>query len=162
MTSFLHAMEARFGDLCVLQSIGKSVEGRDLWVMEISDNPGTHEELEPEFKLIGNMHGNEVKGRVVALAMIQHLLENYGKDETITDVVDNHRIFIMPSMNPDGAEKAYNAVFDDNGNKKKAQLDVFGRNNAQDVDLNRNFPDQFAPSRKPLATETKLMMDWMA
>lgn len=96
MTNFLRSMEEKYPTLCQLRSIGQSVSGRDLWIMEISDNPGSHEELEPEFKLIGNMHGNEIKGRVIALALIQHFLENYGKDERITELVDSHRIVIMP------------------------------------------------------------------
>ena len=49
-------------------------------MMEISDNPGMHELLEPEFKYVANMHGNEVKGREVAIIMIQYLLHNYESD----------------------------------------------------------------------------------
>ena len=96
MTEFLHEIAKKYPTLCKLDTIGQSVQGRDLWIMEISDNPGEHEVLEPEFKLIGNMHGNEAKGRVIALALIEHLLDNYGSDERITQLVDNHRIVIMP------------------------------------------------------------------
>ena len=110
-----------------LYSIGKSVKGRELWVLEISDNPGKHELAEPEFKYVGNMHGNEVVGRELLLHLIGLLCEKYGKDPTITKLVDNTRIHIMPSMNPDGYEMSVEGDCQS----------VNGRRNADDVDLNR-------------------------
>ena len=135
-----------------LYHIGRTEEGRELMVLEISDNPGVHEPGEPEFKYIGNMHGNEVTGRETLLHLIEHLCTNYGSDPEVTELVDSTRIHIMPSMNPDGYTRAH--LGDVQG--------VTGRTNAEGVDLNRNFPDRFGRTEKHRAAETKAVMNWIA
>ena len=65
-------------------------------------------------------------------------------------------------MNPDGNEKAYEAVMKKTANAKNVKMETYGRENSAGVDLNRNFPDQFAtPEFAKPAPETIEMMQWM-
>ena len=62
--------------------------------------------LEPMVNYIGNIHGDETVGRQIILYLAQYLLQNYGKDSRVTNLVDHTEIFLMPSSNPDGYEVA--------------------------------------------------------
>lgn len=137
MEQFLIDLHDNYPNITRLYSIGKSVLGRELYVMEITNNPGTHDKNKPEVKYIGNMHGNEVVGREILLLLLKYLCENYIKDTRATKIVNSIRLHVMPSMNPDGYEAS-----------KLGDVDgIDGRNNANNVDLNRNFPDQYGKTR---------------
>ena len=153
MTAFLKEWQQKCSKISKLYTIGKSVEGRELWVYEISDNPGVHEAGEPEFKYIANMHGNEVVGKEMMLQLIQTFCTEYEHNQRLKYLVDNTRIHLMPSMNPDGYELSI----------KEGKGDwLIGRNNANGVDLNRNFPDQFLSTpNAQLQPETQAMEDWI-
>lgn len=99
-------LEQAYPNLAKAHSIGKSVEGRDLLAIEISANVNERALGEPMVKLVANMHGDEAIGREMLVFLAKYLLTNYGKDERITDLVNNTDIFLMPSMNPDGFEKS--------------------------------------------------------
>ncbi|KAF8411590.1 hypothetical protein HHK36_004147 [Tetracentron sinense] len=114
-----------FGQRCSnisrIYSIGKSVKGVPLWVMEISDKPG-EKEAEPAFKFIGNVHGDEPVGRELLLLLANWLCNNYMKDPLATLIIKNVHLHILPTMNPDG-------------------FSLRRRGNANKIDLNRDFPD---------------------
>ncbi len=156
MTSILKSIHKQWPHITNLYTIGKSIENRELWVLEVSDNPGRHEKGEPEFKYIGNMHGNEVVGRELLLHLAYYLCSQYDSNPEVKNLVDTTRIHILPSMNPDGWEIAIPGTC----------IGVYGRYNKNGVDLNRNFPDLLNPkTTKSLITpekETKAVMDWIS
>jgi hypothetical protein len=130
-------------DICELYNIGPTVQGRALWFMKISDNVDVEED-ELEFKYISTMHGDEPVGTEMCMYFINLLVDEYGVDPELTELVDETEIWIMPLMNPDGNAMGI-------------------RYNANGVDLNRNFPDRVDDPVNTTAgreIETANVMNW--
>uniref|UniRef100_A0ABI7XCA9 AE binding protein 1 n=1 Tax=Felis catus TaxID=9685 RepID=A0ABI7XCA9_FELCA len=88
-------------------SLGKSSRGLKIYAMEISDNPGDHELGEPEFRYTAGIHGNEVLGRELLLLLMQYLCREYRDgNPRVRSLVQDTRIHLVPSLNPDGYEVA--------------------------------------------------------
>lgn len=130
----LKSLVWRHPSIARLSSIGRSVEGRELWVVRITTHPITETPGKPGFKFVGNVHGDEALSRQMLVYLVEYLLTGYGVDPRITDLVNRTDIYIMPSMNPDGFERAQEG---------ECQGKAEGRENAKHKDLNRSFPDQF-------------------
>ena len=69
-----------------LHTIGQTLQGREMWVMKISDNVNV-EEAEPEFKYVSTMHGDEVVGKELMMRLIKLLLTQYGNNSRIDNLV---------------------------------------------------------------------------
>ncbi|NXP55220.1 CPXM2 protein, partial [Heliornis fulica] len=90
---------------------------------------------EPEFRYIAGAHGNEVLGRELILLLMQFMCQEYlAGNPRIVHLIEDTRIHLLPSVNPDGYDKAY---------KVGSELGGWslGRWTQDGIDINNNFPD---------------------
>ena len=135
LTTEVAAVAAAHPDIVSLFSIGKSYQGRDLWAVKISDNVNV-DEAEPEVMFDGTHHADEHMATEMTLHILHWLVDGYGVDQRITNIVNTREIWIVFLVNPDGAE------YDIAGGKFH-----FWRKNRQPIphssaigtDLNRNY-----------------------
>ena len=85
-------------------SIGKSYEGRDLWLLTVSNSEKGDPESKPAMYIDGNVHGNEIQGGEVALYTGWYLAEMFGHVDWITELLNEKTFYIIPSINPDGRD----------------------------------------------------------
>ncbi|UCH84741.1 MAG: zinc carboxypeptidase, partial [Candidatus Latescibacterota bacterium] len=101
METVLTDLNTHYPSLAALDVMGTSIEGRNIYVLKISDNV-TSSEGEPEVLIMGCHHARELMSVDVPLRFAVYLLENYGIDPTVTEMVNEREIYIAPMINPDG------------------------------------------------------------
>ncbi|MGH2922303.1 MAG: M14 family metallopeptidase [Gaiellaceae bacterium] len=106
LTELLNAWAKERPDLCRVDSIGKSYEGRDIWLVTVTNFDSGADLDKPAFLIEGNIHALEVTGCTAALNLVQRLLAGYGSDDKVTRVLDTRTFYVIPRLNPDGAELA--------------------------------------------------------
>jgi murein tripeptide amidase MpaA len=106
LTEQLHALAAAYPKLATLRSIGRSFQGRDVWLMEITNPETGPGASKPGYYLDAQIHAEEHTTSAVALFAIHKLLTDYGRDEEVTRLVDQQVFYVLPRINPDGAELA--------------------------------------------------------
>ncbi|NIV14635.1 MAG: peptidase M14, partial [Aliifodinibius sp.] len=122
------------------QSIGTSIEGRDIWMVKISDNPDVNEG-EPEILYNALHHAREPQGMAAVIYFMYYLLENYGTDPEVTFLVNNRELYFVPVLNPDGY--VYNEQTNPNGGGMWRKNRRNNGGGSYGVDLNRNYGYQW-------------------
>ncbi len=101
LTAAIRAVESAYPGLVRISSIGRSHEGRELWMAKVSDNVAT-DEAEPEVLLDGGHHGREHLSVEMALAVLKRLADRYATDAAVKRRVDSTETWILFNLNPDG------------------------------------------------------------
>jgi len=175
MLSKLRALEERRPNLARLERVGSSVKGKPIVALRVTSGAGERRgSLKPMFKYVANMHGDETVGRQLLIYLAQYLVNQYGSNPRVTRMLDTTEVYLMPTMNPDGFEIQQPGCNRGGVSKLVSSFlggggGSFGRENANGVDLNRNFPDQFdddiRQSLKRMAAgrerETQALMQWI-
>jgi len=154
LTSRLQDLAKTYPQTSRLFSIGKSIEGRDLWAVEISGNLKEANTL-PAIVFMGGHHAREHLSVELPIHYIEYLLEEYSKNNSrIVNLVNSRDIFIIPAVNPDGLE--YD-IKDGNykmwrKNRRLNQDGVYG------VDLNRNYGYKWGTGGSSTNTDSEVYM----
>ncbi len=106
LTKLLFDYAQAFPTLAAIRSIGKSYEGRDIWVATITNVAIGAAEDKPAFWADGNIHAAELTASTAVLYYLHELLTKYGQDTDITQLLDTRTVYLCPRLNPDGAELA--------------------------------------------------------
>jgi hypothetical protein len=106
LTETLEEWASAAPTLLALESIGRSYEGRDIWLAAITNLETGPAAEKPAFLLEANIHAVEVTGCTAALHLVHRLLTGYGSDPKVTRALDTRAFYVVPRLNPDGAELA--------------------------------------------------------
>ncbi len=138
LTDALHSLQMNHSDVMSVSSLGKTYEGREIWMVKLSDNVEQQED-EPGVLFMAAHHGNERPGVEICLFFIQYMLEQYQNDSTpeVRDAMNSTQIYLIPMVNPDG-------VMADTRKNCNPNYGPFGYSStitSYGVNLNRNYDD---------------------
>jgi murein tripeptide amidase MpaA len=106
LTHILRGYAQDHPHLVRLESIGKSYEGRDVWLVTVTCFAAGEDKDKPALWVDGNIHASEVSPSSACLYLIHRLVTEYGKSPDVSHCLDTRAFYICPRVNPDGAEWA--------------------------------------------------------
>ena len=106
LTELLQAYAAEYPGLVSVSSIGKSHEGRDIWMVTVTNTATGPASDKPAFWCDANIHASELSASTAVLHLLNKLVTKYGDDADITRALDTRAFYLVPRLNPDGAEWA--------------------------------------------------------
>lgn len=92
--------------LVEVASIGRSHEGRDIWVATVTNKDTGAAADKPAFWADGNIHAAELTASTAVLYYLHQLVTGHGRDAAVTQLLDTRTIYLCPRLCPDGAELA--------------------------------------------------------
>jgi hypothetical protein len=104
ITDLCNKLTQAYPDLVTLESIGKSYQGRDIWLLTITDKKAGSPDLKPGFWIDGNIHSIEMQGTEMALYTAWYLCEMFKGNTFIRNLLGEKTFYIAPTINPDARE----------------------------------------------------------
>jgi len=107
LTRELKSLVNANSSIASIESLGQSSQGRDIWLVTIGNRSGTPLDERPGMLISANFEGDHLIGSEISLSVIDYLLGNYSSDEAVKNSIDRHVFYIIPRINPDGAEHMF-------------------------------------------------------
>ncbi len=96
-------------DLAMMESLGTTIEGRNIWVVTVGDPEGPPMGQRPGVLVAGNLEGDHLAGSHLALEAIRYLIQN-ADEAGVQSVLETKVFYFFPRLNPDGAEAMFGPV----------------------------------------------------
>ncbi len=110
LTRLLLSYAEAFPQLVSIRSIGRSFEGRDIWLASVTNTATGVDTDKPAFWVDANIHAAELTACTTVLYYLNWLTAGYGQPgeqgRAITQLLDTRVLYLCPRLNPDGAELA--------------------------------------------------------
>ncbi|MGA8516872.1 MAG: M14 family metallopeptidase, partial [Pseudonocardiaceae bacterium] len=139
LTAELNSLAAAHPNQVAVSSYGKSVQGRSLLLVKISDDVHT-DKHEPEVLFSCAQHAREHITVEMCLHIVRRLAQGYGTDPAITRLLKSREVWVMPMANPDGAEYDISTGLFSMWRKNRQPTP---ENSHVGTDLNRNWGDEW-------------------
>ncbi|MCB0403439.1 MAG: zinc carboxypeptidase [Bdellovibrionales bacterium] len=133
----LDQLVSQHPDIVSKHVIGQSVEGRDINGIRISSSAAV--DALPTAIFIGCHHAREHLSVEVPLMLAQYLVAQYDSNPRVKEMVDTREIWVVPMLNPDGAEYDISSGSYKWWRKNRRQ----NSGSSYGVDLNRNYGKGF-------------------
>jgi len=104
LTAMVQGLAKANPQLVKLDSLGKTLEKRDLWVLQIANPAGTPVAERPALLIAANFEADHLVGSELAVFIADYLAKNYAGNAAVKQRLDTSVVYIMPRINPDGAE----------------------------------------------------------
>ncbi|HET6645538.1 MAG TPA: M14 family metallopeptidase, partial [Fimbriimonadales bacterium] len=106
LMDLLNKFREEFPDLVEIATIGRTHEGRDIPLVAVTNSKTGPAADKPAFWCDGNIHASEVSASTAVLYLLNKLVTDFGKNKDITHALDTRAFYLVPRVNPDGAEWA--------------------------------------------------------
>lgn len=137
------ALATAHPDIASYIKLGSSYEGRDIFALKISKNPGVDDQSKPDVLITGCHHAREWISVETPIYFANQLINNYETDSFARSVVDRLQVWVVPIVNPDGLAYTQSAPDTDDGRrlwrKNRRPMSLGSCVSATGVDLNRNY-----------------------
>jgi Zinc carboxypeptidase len=110
ITDFCRRLQAAYPDLVKIESIGKSVQGKDIWVLTITDFKTGQPETKPGFYADANIHSNELQGSEMLMYKAWYLVESFASVKFVKELLADKTFYILPTLNPDARDHFINEL----------------------------------------------------
>ena len=112
----------------------RSVEGREILGVEISDNVLSRTDGKPVFLMIGLHHAREWPSGELSIEFAFDLVESFGVSQRVTELLRKVRVIVVPVLNVDGFEQSRKwgdlvPIVDDDGGEEPGAPDGLGNLN---------------------------------